>query len=52
MMFLKLASLARLSLDDDEAAKLEQEINAILQYVEQLQAVDVTGLEPTAQVTV
>ena len=48
---LKLASLARLSLDDNEAAEFEQEINAILQYVEQLQAVDVNGLEPTAQVT-
>lgn len=48
---LKLASLARLSLDDSEAAEFEQEINSILQYVEQLQAVDVEGLEPTAQVT-
>jgi aspartyl-tRNA(Asn)/glutamyl-tRNA(Gln) amidotransferase subunit C len=48
---LKLASLARLELTDAEAATFEQEINEILGYVEQLQAVDVSGLEPTTQVT-
>lgn len=47
----KLASLARLSLSDDEAAAFEVEINEILQYVEKLQSVEVDGLEPTAQVT-
>lgn len=47
----KLASLARLKLSDDEAESFETEINEILQYVEQLQSVDVDGLEPTAQVT-
>lgn len=48
---LKLARLARLSIDDNEAATFETEINAILGYVEQLGSVDVTGLEPTSQVT-
>ena len=48
---LKLARLARLSIDDTEAATFEAEINAILGYVEQLRAVDVSGLEPTSQVT-
>lgn len=48
---LKLAKLARIDLSDDEVAKFESEFNEILQYVEQLQAVDVSGLEPTSQVT-
>jgi len=47
----KLAKLARLHITDDEAAAFENEINAILGYVDQLQAVDVDGLEPTTQVT-
>lgn len=48
---LKLAKLARLKLTDEEVEKFSNEISAILGYVEQLQNVDVTGLEPTTQVT-
>ena len=48
---LKLARLARLDLTDDEVAEYATELSAILQYVEQLQTVDVTGLKPTNQVT-
>lgn len=48
---LKLARLARLDLTDDEIEQYAKEMTAILQYVEQLQAVDVTGLNPTNQVT-
>ena len=48
---LKLARLARLSLTEDEITRYQSELGEILQYVEQLQNVDVTGLEPTAQVT-
>jgi aspartyl-tRNA(Asn)/glutamyl-tRNA(Gln) amidotransferase subunit C len=48
---LKLARLARIDLADDEVDKFTSEFNDILKYVEQLQAVDVTGLEPTSQVT-
>lgn len=48
---LKLARLARIDLADDEVSEFEAEFNEILQYVEQLQAVDVEGLEPTTQVT-
>lgn len=48
---LKLARLARLDLTDEEIEQYSKELTAILQYVEQLQAVDVTGLEPTNQVT-
>ncbi|HEY1064328.1 MAG TPA: Asp-tRNA(Asn)/Glu-tRNA(Gln) amidotransferase subunit GatC [Candidatus Saccharimonadales bacterium] len=48
---IKLAALARLDLSDDEIVEYSQELTAILQYVEQLQSVDVTGLQPTNQVT-
>lgn len=48
---LKLARLARIELEEDEIDKFAQEFSAILQYVEQLQSVDVDGLEPTSQVT-
>jgi len=48
---LKLARLARISLTDDEVAEFSDELSAILQYVEQLSTVDVSGLKPTNQVT-
>ena len=48
---LKLARLARLDLSDDEVTEFAAELSEILQYVELLQAVDVTGLKPTNQVT-
>lgn len=48
---LKLAQLAHISLTDEEEAELETELGAILNYVEQLGAVDVSGLKPTNQVS-
>jgi len=48
---LKLARLARIDLADDEVTEFEAEFNEILQYVEQLQAVDIEGFQPTSQVT-
>lgn len=48
---LKLARLARLTLTDDEINDFTEEIGAILQYAEQLQAVNVDGVAPTYQVT-
>ncbi len=48
---LKLAQLARLDLTDDEVEEFASELTEILQYVEQLSAVDVTGLKPTHQIT-
>jgi len=48
---LKLAKLARLKLTEDEIAEYQRELADILQYVEQLNDVDVLGLEPTSQVT-
>ena len=48
---LKLARLARLHLTDEEIDQFKNEISSILGYVEQLQKVDLDGLEPTFQVT-
>lgn len=47
----KLAQLARLELTDDETEKFRAELSEILQYVEQLGEVDVSGLKPTNQIT-
>jgi aspartyl-tRNA(Asn)/glutamyl-tRNA(Gln) amidotransferase subunit C len=48
---LKLASLSRLALTEDELQAFVDEISEILQYVQQLQSVDVTDIRPTNQVT-
>ena len=48
---LKLARLSRLQLSDQEVEQFKKEISDILQYVEQLQSVDLKGYEPTSQVT-
>jgi aspartyl-tRNA(Asn)/glutamyl-tRNA(Gln) amidotransferase subunit C len=48
---LKLARLARLDLSEDEIAEFTTELAAVLDYVAQLQNVDVEGLESTSQVT-
>lgn len=47
----KLAELSRLELSQEELVQFANEIQAILTYVEQLDSVDVSGLEPTSQVT-
>lgn len=47
----KLASLSALQVSDKEAVKLQSELENILKFVEQLDAVDTTGVEPTFQVT-
>ncbi len=48
---LKLARLARLAVTDEEVDEYVRELTAVLQYVEQIGQVDVTGLAPTTQVT-
>ena len=48
---LKLAKLSRLQLDDAEIEQYRSEISSILDYVAQLDMVDVSGLLPTYQVT-
>jgi len=47
----KLAMLCRLSLSDAEIEKYQKELSSIVEYVEKLQSVDITGFEPTSQVT-
>ena len=44
----RVASLARIHLEEDEVSRLQGELNGILRWVEQLQAVDTTGIEPMA----
>lgn len=46
----KLADLAQLELSQAEAAALQTDLAKIIDYVDQLQAVDTTGVEPTYQV--
>lgn len=48
---LKLAALSRLKLTESEIEKFQSELSEILDYVAQLDSVDVSGLEPTYQVT-
>src|SRR2546430_12219069 len=48
---LKLARLARLTITDEEVEQYRKELSEILGYVEQFKQVDVSGLEPTTQVT-
>jgi aspartyl/glutamyl-tRNA(Asn/Gln) amidotransferase C subunit len=44
------AKLAMLEVADDEKAELAAQLSEIVEYVEQLNKLDVTGIEPTAQV--
>lgn len=47
----KVAKLARIAVPDDRLEPLAQEFNAILGFIEQLQEVDVEGVEPMVSVT-
>lgn len=42
------AKLARLELTDDEVAKFQPQLEAILSHVEALTSLDVSGIDPTA----
>ncbi len=46
----KIARLSRIAIDDAEAEKMVGELNGILEWVEQLGEVDVTGIEPMTAV--
>ena len=45
------AELARLKLDDATKIRLQKDMESILKYIEELQSLDVTGIEPTAHAT-
>ena len=47
----RIAHLARIAVEESEVAHLQGELNAILAWVEQLQAVDIAGVEPMTSVT-
>jgi aspartyl-tRNA(Asn)/glutamyl-tRNA(Gln) amidotransferase subunit C len=46
----RVVALARLSLSDEETARLTEEMGAILGYVETLSRVDTTDVPPTSHV--
>jgi aspartyl-tRNA(Asn)/glutamyl-tRNA(Gln) amidotransferase subunit C len=43
-----IATLARLKFDDAEAEKIKNDLNSILGYVDKLNELDTTGVEPTS----
>ncbi len=45
------ANLARLSLTDDEAVQFQGQLDHIVEYFNQLRALDVEGVEPMAHAT-
>jgi aspartyl-tRNA(Asn)/glutamyl-tRNA(Gln) amidotransferase subunit C len=47
----RIAHLARIAVADEEIPHLQGELNAILAFVEELDRVDVTGVEPMTSVT-
>ncbi len=46
-----IAELARLELSEEEKEQYAEELSVVLDYIEKLQEVDTTNVEPTAQVT-
>lgn len=46
----RIAHLARIGVQDAEVQHLERELNAMLAFVEELKAVDVSGIEPMTSV--
>lgn len=46
----RVARLARVAVTDEEAQTLQSELNAILNWVEQLNEVDVAGVDPMTSV--
>jgi aspartyl-tRNA(Asn)/glutamyl-tRNA(Gln) amidotransferase subunit C len=47
----RVARLARIKVSEEEAEALRGELNAILGFVEQLDEIDVAGVEPMTSVT-
>ncbi|MFH0912593.1 MAG: Asp-tRNA(Asn)/Glu-tRNA(Gln) amidotransferase subunit GatC [Patescibacteria group bacterium] len=45
------ANLAKLELDQNEEAQYTDQLSAVLQYVAELQKIDVSKVEPVGQVT-
>jgi aspartyl-tRNA(Asn)/glutamyl-tRNA(Gln) amidotransferase subunit C len=47
----RIARLARIAIADEDVPPLQGELNAILAFVEQLNEVDIEGIEPMTSVT-
>ena len=47
----KIAKLANLTLNDDLAKKLQKDLDATVNLVDELTKLDLNGVEPTSQVT-
>ncbi|TPI50144.1 Asp-tRNA(Asn)/Glu-tRNA(Gln) amidotransferase subunit GatC [Mesorhizobium sp. B2-9-1] len=47
----RVAHLARIAVSEEDAERMTGELNAILGFVEQLNEVDVSGVEPMTSVT-
>lgn len=45
------AGLARLEIKPEDQARLQKDMDGILAYIEQLEELDVSGIEPTAHAT-
>ena len=48
---IKIAKLARIALTEEGVEKFQKQLSTVLEYVEELKTVDVTGLEEVSQVT-
>ncbi len=42
----RIADLSYLSIDEDQAVRIQGELNNIFQMIERIQAIDTTGIEP------
>ena len=47
----RIAHLSRIAIEDADVPRMQGELNAILAFVEQLNEVDVSGVEPMTAVT-
>lgn len=47
----KVAKLSNLTLTPNEEKEFDQQLNNIVGYIEKLNSIDTSGIEPTAQVT-
>lgn len=46
-----IADLARIGISDEEKKRFQEDLGSILDYIDTLQKVDVSGVEPTANIT-
>lgn len=47
----KIAEMARIDLSEDEKAEFSKELNDILEYVEKIKTLDISGVEPADNIS-